>query len=38
MDYNEIAKNYEEFNDITEWELGYKEVLKLLGDIKINWF
>ena len=34
MDYNEVAKGYEEFNDFTEWELGYKKVLKLLGNVK----
>ena len=33
MDYNEVAEDYEKFEDITEWELGYKEVFKLLGDV-----
>lgn len=34
MDYDEIAEGYEKFEDTTEWELGYKEVFKLLRTVK----
>ncbi len=34
MDYNPIADKYEKFDDVTEWELGYKVVAKLIGSVK----
>ena len=34
MSYDRVAKKYEKYDDITEWELGYNVITKLIGSVK----
>ena len=36
MSYDRVAKKYEKYDDITEWELGYNIIDKLIGSVKNN--